>query len=159
MKDTFLVDMTPAMIPTAYWILGHAPGWRCARPQCQEEAVTRENVDSAGVVQWQNTSFPSSIRGFDSPHPLHRSIHRAVQPSHRTVARSRPGAQAVAVGLHITEDRAVDVRVLTLIGPVLVDGNEARTTLRSIDVPTLMVHGSDNPDVDRYGSPTRWPRR
>jgi len=65
----------------------------------------------------------------------------------------------VAVGLHITEDRAVDVRVLTLIGPVLVDGNEARTTLRSIDVPTLMVHGSDNPDVDRYGSPTRWPRR
>ena len=24
----------------------------------------------AGVVQWQNTSFPSLIRGFDSPHPL-----------------------------------------------------------------------------------------
>ena len=24
----------------------------------------------AGVVQWQNTSFPSSIRGFDSLHPL-----------------------------------------------------------------------------------------
>jgi len=60
MKDTFLVDMTPATITTAYSILGHAPGWRCARPQCQEKAVTRENVDSAGVVQWQNTSFPSS---------------------------------------------------------------------------------------------------
>gem|GEM_PF-6128379 len=24
----------------------------------------------AGVVQWQNVSFPSSRRGFDSPHPL-----------------------------------------------------------------------------------------
>jgi hypothetical protein len=24
----------------------------------------------AGVVQWQNGSFPSCIRGFDSPHPL-----------------------------------------------------------------------------------------
>src|SRR5438128_6422492 len=26
----------------------------------------------AGVVQWQNASFPSSKRGFDSPHPLRR---------------------------------------------------------------------------------------
>ena len=26
--------------------------------------------DSAGVVQWQNTSLPSWIRGFDSHHPL-----------------------------------------------------------------------------------------
>jgi hypothetical protein len=25
----------------------------------------------AGVVQWQNGSFPSCIRGFDSLHPLH----------------------------------------------------------------------------------------
>ncbi len=25
----------------------------------------------AGVVQWQNESFPSFRRGFDSPHPLH----------------------------------------------------------------------------------------
>src|SRR5215831_1605029 len=24
----------------------------------------------AGVVQWQNGSFPSCTRGFDSPHPL-----------------------------------------------------------------------------------------
>ena len=27
---------------------------------------------AASVVQWQNTSFPSSIRGFDSPRSLHR---------------------------------------------------------------------------------------
>jgi hypothetical protein len=27
-------------------------------------------MKSAGVVQWQNASFPSSIRGFDSRHPL-----------------------------------------------------------------------------------------
>ena len=26
----------------------------------------------AGVVQWQNTSFPSWIRGSDSPHPLQK---------------------------------------------------------------------------------------
>src|SRR5678816_4458823 len=25
----------------------------------------------AGVVQWENGSYPSSIRGFDSLHPLH----------------------------------------------------------------------------------------
>jgi hypothetical protein len=25
---------------------------------------------TAGVVQWQNGSFPSCTRGFDSPHPL-----------------------------------------------------------------------------------------
>ena len=25
---------------------------------------------NAGVVQWQNGSFPSCTRGFDSPHPL-----------------------------------------------------------------------------------------
>src|SRR5437870_1135131 len=25
---------------------------------------------AAGVVQWQNGSFPSCTRGFDSPHPL-----------------------------------------------------------------------------------------
>ncbi len=29
---------------------------------------------TAGVVQWQNTSFPSLIRGFDSPHPLYRDL-------------------------------------------------------------------------------------
>jgi hypothetical protein len=29
---------------------------------------------SADVVQWQNASFPSSRRGFDSPHPLKRRV-------------------------------------------------------------------------------------
>jgi hypothetical protein len=29
------------------------------------------NYGNAGVVQWQNGSFPSCIRGFDSLHPLH----------------------------------------------------------------------------------------
>jgi hypothetical protein len=28
----------------------------------------------AGVVQWQNGSFPSCTRGFDSPHPLPPSL-------------------------------------------------------------------------------------
>ena len=27
-------------------------------------------IEIAGVVQWQNGSFPSCIRGFDSLHPL-----------------------------------------------------------------------------------------
>src|SRR2546427_8237213 len=30
----------------------------------------KSNVFFAGVVQWQNGSFPSCTRGFDSPHPL-----------------------------------------------------------------------------------------
>src|SRR5258705_6367949 len=30
-----------------------------------------KKVASAGVVQWQNGSFPSCIRGFDSLRPLH----------------------------------------------------------------------------------------
>ena len=33
--------------------------------------LTLEFAASAGVVQWQNGSFPSCIRGFDSLHPLH----------------------------------------------------------------------------------------
>ena len=40
---------------------------------------------SAGVVQWQNASFPSSKRGFDSPHPLFRIRSRR---SSRTPPRS-----------------------------------------------------------------------
>ena len=34
--------------------------------------ITNHNslFPSAGVVQWQNGSFPSCTRGFDSPHPL-----------------------------------------------------------------------------------------
>jgi SAM-dependent methyltransferase len=34
---------------------------------------------SAGVVQWQNVSFPSLRRGFDSPHPLHRYHARVTE--------------------------------------------------------------------------------
>jgi hypothetical protein len=30
----------------------------------------------AGVVQWQNGSFPSCTRGFDSPHPLFTDENR-----------------------------------------------------------------------------------
>jgi hypothetical protein len=42
------------------------------------EFVSHENplfrgLHKAGVVQWQNGSFPSFIRGFDSLHPLHIS--------------------------------------------------------------------------------------
>src|SRR5437867_10671490 len=32
---------------------------------------------NAGVVQWQNGSFPSCTRGFDSPHPLPPSLERS----------------------------------------------------------------------------------
>ncbi|MDB6133058.1 MAG: hypothetical protein JWM59_1301 [Verrucomicrobiales bacterium] len=35
-----------------------------------------DNLRPAGVVQWQNTSFPSLIRGFDSLHPLHLLFSR-----------------------------------------------------------------------------------
>jgi phenylpropionate dioxygenase-like ring-hydroxylating dioxygenase large terminal subunit len=35
-------------------------------------------LDQAGVVQWQNGSFPSCIRGFDSHHPLHNLLPFAV---------------------------------------------------------------------------------
>ncbi len=35
--------------------------------------TTLESGPFAGVVQWQNGSFPSFIRGFDSLHPLHLS--------------------------------------------------------------------------------------
>ena len=28
--------------------------------------------ECAGVVQWQNTTFPRLLREFDSPHPLHK---------------------------------------------------------------------------------------
>ena len=36
----------------------------------QGHAKKCENIGSAGVVQWQNGSFPSCIRGFDSLRPL-----------------------------------------------------------------------------------------
>src|SRR5688500_193615 len=45
----------PSTTPTRRWISPRV-GYDCA---------------SAGVVQWQNGSFPSCIRGFDSLHPLH----------------------------------------------------------------------------------------
>ena len=32
--------------------------------------VVKFDPHNAGVVQWQNTSFPSWVRGFDSLHPL-----------------------------------------------------------------------------------------
>ena len=36
-----------------------------------DSGITIESSPDAGVVQWQNGSFPSFIQGFDSPHPLH----------------------------------------------------------------------------------------
>ena len=36
-----------------------------------DSGITIESTPDAGVVQWQNGSFPSFIQGFDSPHPLH----------------------------------------------------------------------------------------
>src|ERR1043166_6840087 len=58
----------------------------------------------AGVVQWQNGSFPSCIRGFDSLHPLHVTAPLSARPERSTDApaarragsspwRSRRGAQ------------------------------------------------------------------
>src|SRR5688572_2788673 len=35
-------------------------------------ALAVQSPPEAGVVQWQNGSFPSCIRGFDSLHPLHQ---------------------------------------------------------------------------------------
>jgi hypothetical protein len=48
-------------------------------------SVAIDNVKSkieiapAGVVQWQNGSFPSCTRGFDSLHPLRSSRHKAIE--------------------------------------------------------------------------------
>jgi hypothetical protein len=41
----------------------------CAGTSRLKQARTMRS--DAGVVQWQNGSFPSCIRGFDSLHPLH----------------------------------------------------------------------------------------
>src|SRR5262249_52330729 len=43
----------------------------------------------AGVVQWQNGSFPSCTRGFDSPHPL--------PPSLEAQRKTKVGASAVVL--------------------------------------------------------------
>jgi hypothetical protein len=45
---------------------------------------------AAGVVQWQNGSFPSFIRGFDSLRPLQGTLqqHPPIAPSARTAART-----------------------------------------------------------------------
>ena len=40
------------------------------RPVLMQDGARRFRTE-AGVVQWQNGSFPSCIRGFDSLHPLH----------------------------------------------------------------------------------------
>src|SRR5881275_3183729 len=42
---------------------------------------------TAGVVQWQNGSFPSCIRGFDSLHPL-QSVPTSVHHSASTLTAS-----------------------------------------------------------------------
>ena len=43
-------------------------------------------LEYAGVVQWQNGSFPSFIRGFDSLHPLHIPL----PPDVELIARNGP---------------------------------------------------------------------
>ncbi len=43
----------------------------------QNQAPVRYSSAVAGVVQWQNGSFPSFIRGFDSLHPLHQFTDQA----------------------------------------------------------------------------------
>ncbi len=35
--------------------------------------------DHAGVAQWQSASFPNSIRGFDSLHPLHAPLAQRIE--------------------------------------------------------------------------------
>ncbi len=41
-----------------------------ARPRSSSRSGSAKLQGAAGVVQWQNGSFPSFIRGFDSLHPL-----------------------------------------------------------------------------------------
>jgi hypothetical protein len=43
--------------------------WQMPDRERMENAAAR-GLQNAGVVQWQNVSFPSSTRGFDSLHPL-----------------------------------------------------------------------------------------
>ena len=51
--------------------------------------------DFAGVAQWQSTSFPSWLRGFDSHHPLQVSL--AASP-HRQQSRQKTGGAGIAPG-------------------------------------------------------------
>ena len=72
-----------------------SPGYRCAHPgyACSSIACPigarlarlhssvpdgvsefTSGIELAGVVQWQNGSFPSCIRGFDSLRPLQTSL-------------------------------------------------------------------------------------
>ena len=55
------------------------------------------SVRLAGVVQWQNTSFPSSIRGFDSLHPLQEGTrHQAPGISRGSISSPAPGVPPVS---------------------------------------------------------------
>ena len=45
-----------------------------AQRSASVQASSANIAPHAGVVQWQNGSFPSFIRGFDSLHPLHLNI-------------------------------------------------------------------------------------
>ena len=51
--------------------------WAAPGPDASTRMPYRVNSPrNAGVVQWQNGSFPSFIQGFDSPHPLQHSRRR-----------------------------------------------------------------------------------
>src|SRR4051812_39888953 len=51
-----------------------AERWNAKRPVDAPLGLPVESATAAGVVQWQNGSFPSFIRGFDSLHPLHQGV-------------------------------------------------------------------------------------
>src|SRR4051812_44989896 len=56
-------------------------------------ALASPKTRFAGVVQWQNGSFPSCIRGFDSLHPLQ------LRPTGRNYSAARVVLQADLLGL------------------------------------------------------------
>jgi hypothetical protein len=79
--EAFAVFVQRAAMPilNSFLVLGRfsARGSACVRiqkrygPRIQSsERFAAWRLISAGVVQWQNGSFPSCIRGFDSLHPL-----------------------------------------------------------------------------------------
>ena len=55
-----------ALLSTCFWQMPD---------RARTENAAARGLQNAGVVQWQNVSFPSSTRGFDSLHPL-QVIHK-----------------------------------------------------------------------------------
>src|SRR4051812_21576203 len=87
----------------------------------REVANCRKISRSAGVVQWQNGSFPSCIRGFDSLHPLHRRmifVGADRTPGIQSLQDGAPsnscGARNASVGTHLVLENSMQYTLAPL---------------------------------------------